>query len=87
MTADDFWMTRAQWAQPPVRDRSAETGPVLKAANIPVPEIRAALALARDDNAGGSDDELIRAAARPLGFKRVGPELHARLAEGLRTPA
>jgi hypothetical protein len=39
--------------------------------------------IAREDNPGGADAELIRAAARFLGFSRVGPDLHARVNQGL----
>ena len=46
-------------------------------------EIREALRLAREDNAGGDDAELIRSAARMMGFKRVGSDLQARIASGL----
>ena len=68
---------------PPVRDRSAESGATLKAANISMLEIEAALRIARDDNAGGADPDLIRSAARLLGFRRVGSDLQERLAAGL----
>lgn len=78
-----FWFTRAQANQPPVRDRSAESGATLKAASISMLEIEAALRIARDDNAGGDGPELVRTAARLLGFRRVGPDLQARIAAGL----
>lgn len=81
--SDAFWYTKEQHYQPPVRSRAAEQGPTVKAGNISLLEIRAALAIAREDNAGGSDDELVRSAAQLLGFKRVGPELRLRLQEGL----
>src|ERR1700722_16005121 len=48
---------------------------VSKAANISLLEIRAAIQIAREDNAGGDDAELIRTAARLLGFRRVGSDL------------
>jgi hypothetical protein len=78
-----FWYTRGQADAPPVRDRSAETGATLKAASISMLEIQAAFKVARDDNAGGDDEDLVRTVARLLGFKRVGPDLQARIAEGL----
>lgn len=78
-----FWFTHEQSESPPVRDRSAESGSTLKAACISMLEIKAALMIARDDNAGGDDAELIRTAARLLGFKRVGPDLQVRIAAGL----
>lgn len=80
---DDFWFVTEQRDSPPVRDRSAESGATLKADSISMLEIRAALAMARDDNAGGSDADLIRFAARLLGYRRVGSDLQARLARGL----
>ncbi len=78
-----FWFNRRQAEAPPVRDRSVEEGPTLKASNISLLEIRAAIRIAREDNAGGSDDDLVRTAARLLGFRRVGAELQVRLAQGL----
>ena len=78
-TDDGFWFTATQADAPPVRDRSAESGATLKAASISILEIDAALRIAREDNAGGDDAELVRAAARLMGFRRVGSELHARI--------
>jgi len=83
LSDDTFWFTREQAETPPVRDRSAESGATLKAASISMLEIQAALKIARDDNAGGSDADQIRMAARLLGFRRVGSDLQARLAAGL----
>jgi hypothetical protein len=77
---DNFWFTRDQSISPPVRDRSAENGATLKATAISKLEIREALRLAREDNAGGDDAELIRSAARMMGFKRVGSDLQAQIA-------
>lgn len=78
-----FWFTRAQVDDTPVRDRSNETGATLKAVNLSMLEIGAALRIARADNAGGDVSELMRSAARLLGFKRVGAELQERLTAGL----
>jgi very-short-patch-repair endonuclease len=78
-----FWATSAQLSAPVVRDRSAEAGPLCKAAFIPMSEITEALRLAMEDNAGGSDQEIIRAASRLFGFKRVGSDLQERLQSGL----
>lgn len=83
LTDGTFWYTRGQAEAPPVRDRSAETGATLKAASISILEIKAAFKIAHDDNAGGDDDDLVRTVARLLGFKRVGPDLQARIAEVL----
>lgn len=79
----EFWYTKGQCEAPPVRDRSAESGSIVKAANISLLEIRAALKIAREDNAGGGDDDLVRIVARLMGFKRVGPDLQERIALGL----
>ncbi|MBC9033011.1 DUF3320 domain-containing protein [Sphingomonas sp. JC676] len=78
-----FWFNRAQAGAPPVRDRSSESGATLKAASISMLEIAAAIAIGRDDNAGGDDADIIRTAARLLGFRRVGPDLQARIAAAL----
>ncbi|WCM27063.1 DUF3320 domain-containing protein [Sphingomonas sp. QA11] len=80
---NDFWFTSAQRDEPPVRDRSEEYGATLKADAISMLEIRGALAIARGDNAGGADADLIRSAARLLGFRRVGSDLQVRLTAGL----
>jgi hypothetical protein len=78
-----FWFTAEQAANPPVRDRSDEYGATIKADALSLLEIRAALAIAHEDNAGGGDDDLIRTAARLLGFRRVGSDLQARLSLSL----
>ncbi|HEX7637164.1 MAG TPA: DUF3320 domain-containing protein [Burkholderiaceae bacterium] len=78
-----FWYTQAQEHSPPVRDRGAESGATLKACSISTLEIDAALRLARADNAGGDDIELVRTAARLLGFRRVGADLQARISSRL----
>ncbi len=83
MSDGTFWFTRAQADAPPVRDRSAEAGATTKSANISLLEIRAALEIARQDNAGGDEADLIRTAARLLGFRRVGADLQARIGEAL----
>jgi hypothetical protein len=75
-----FWFVRAHVDEPPVRDRSNEAGATVKASSISMLEIKAALGIARDENAGGADAELIRSVARLLGFKRVGGELQERIA-------
>lgn len=79
MSDGTFWFTRSQADSPPVRDRAAENGATLKAACISALEIDEALRIAQDDNAGGDDAELIRTAARLMGFRRVGPDLQARI--------
>ena len=79
-----FWFTEGQAENPPVRDRSGESGATLKAAHISMLEVRAALDIAREDNAGGENAELVRTAARLLGFRRVGSDLQVRLTHGLK---
>ena len=78
-----FLMTQAQAGAPPVRDRSAETGNLLKAANIPPCEIVAAAALVRQESGDVDGDDLIRAIARLLGFLRVGSELSTVISEAV----
>lgn len=80
---DDFWYTKSQFEKPVIRNREEEIGTVLKADYISVIEIKAALEFGREQNAGGSDEELVRSAARLMGFKRVGPDLQARISEVL----
>ncbi len=76
-----FWFTIQQAGSPPIRDRSTESGTLLKAEYIAPMEIAAALDVAGSDSAGASEDELIRAAINLMGFKRSGPELTARFKE------
>ena len=83
LTDTDFWFTAEQAAQPAVRDRSAEDPATCKASALAMLEIRAALRLAKEDNPGGTDDDIVRSAARLMGFRRVGADLHARFAAGL----
>ncbi|NGQ92442.1 DUF3320 domain-containing protein [Rhodobacter sp. HX-7-19] len=83
MQDGSFLMTQAQAAAPPVRDRSAETGSLLKAAYIPPCEIVAAAALVRQESGDVDSDDLIRAIARLLGFLRVGSELSTVIAEAV----
>lgn len=78
-----FLMTQAQAAAPPIRDRSAETGSLLKAAYLPPCEIVAAAALVRQESGDVDGDDLIRAIARLLGFLRVGSELSTVIAEAV----
>lgn len=74
-----FWFTDAQSKNPPVRDRSEESAPTNKTANISPLEAMRCLEFALEDNAGGSNLDIIRAAARLLGYKRLGMELQAKL--------
>jgi hypothetical protein len=81
-----FLMTQPQAAAPPVRDRSAETGSLLKAAYLPPCEIAAAAALVRQESGDVEGDDLIRAIARLLGFLRVGSELSSAIADAVSKP-
>jgi hypothetical protein len=72
-----FVMTAAQAETPPVRDRSAETGSILKASYLPPSEIVAAAGLVRQESGEVPQEDLVRAVARLLGFQRVGTELAA----------
>jgi hypothetical protein len=82
---DDFWFTKSQREKPPIRSRELEFSGVLKAEYIAAIEIKAALRLGRDQNAGGSNEELVKTAAKLLGFKRVGPDLQNRISGSLGT--
>ena len=76
-------MTLAQAAAPPVRDRSAEPASLINAALLPPCEIAAAAALVRRESGDVSADELTRAIARLLGFRRVGNELSTVIAAAI----
>lgn len=75
----EFWFTRAQLEDTPVRDRSLESIPTTKPSNIYKLEVTKCLQIALEDNAGGTEQDIIRAAARLFGFKRVGSELQTLL--------
>ncbi|MBA3676499.1 MAG: DUF3320 domain-containing protein [Sphingosinicella sp.] len=77
--ADGFYYTHLQAAKPPVRDRASESGATLKAPYISILEIREALRLAWEDNGGGDPADLVRTAARMMGYRRVGPDLLLRI--------
>lgn len=84
LTSDgNFLMTQDQAKAPPVRDRSAETGTILKAAYIAPCEIAAAARLVRQESGDVAGDDLVRAVARLLGFLRVGSELSTLIAEAI----
>lgn len=80
---EEFWSTRAQQDAPPVRDRSAAGTATFRIDNVSMAELRAALKIAREDNPGGDDPELIRATARLLGFRRVGTDVQSRISDAL----
>jgi hypothetical protein len=70
-----FVMTTDQAAAPPVRDRRAETGGVLKAEYLPPMEISEAVARISAESGIMPPEEMTKAVARLLGFQRVGPDL------------
>lgn len=73
----DFVLNIEQLATPPFRDRSAETGAILKAEYLPPMEIEAAASRIRTESGVMPPEEMTRAVARLLGFQRVGPDLSA----------
>lgn len=79
----EFVMTQGQAAAPPVRDRSAETGALLRAGSLPPIEIAAAAALIRRDSGTIDPDDLTRAVARLLGFRRMGSDLAETIAQAI----
>lgn len=78
-----FVMTATQAEAPSVRDRSAETGSVLKTSYLPPSEIVAAAGLVRQESGEVPQEDLVRAVARLLGFQRVGTELSAAIESAL----
>lgn len=80
-----FVMTAAQLENPPVRDRSLETGKSLRnAAYLPPVEILAAARQITDESGEMPHKEMIRAVAQLLGYRRVGSELSQRIGRVLR---
>jgi len=67
----DFWFTPEQRNAPIVRDRSAAPASLRKLDMIPTTEIRAAIAIARQQNGSLCDDELPRAVASLLGLPKT----------------
>ena len=76
LSSGSFLLSRAQSETPPVRDRSDESGNVVKAAYLPPMEIHAASEKIVDECGAMEMDDLVRAIARLLGFKRVGSDLN-----------
>jgi very-short-patch-repair endonuclease len=72
---DGFWMTPTQFDSPPVRDRSAAPPSLQRADMLSPLEICAAAKIAERENGHLSEDDMVIAVARLLGFKRTGPEL------------
>lgn len=73
----DFWLTSPQAENPPVRDRSAENGTLLKATALPPMEIAAAARLIASESGEMPPEDMVRAIARLMGFLRVGTDLQA----------
>ena len=73
----DFWLTGPQAENPPVRDRSAESGTLLKATTLPPMEIAAAARLIASESGEMPPEDMVRAIARLMGFLRVGTDLQA----------
>jgi hypothetical protein len=72
-----FWMTAAQRAAPPIRDRAGETAPTTHAASLSPLEIRAAADWIRRESGAMPVEDLARAVLRVLGFARAGRDLLA----------
>ena len=80
-----FWMTPAQAANPPVRDRSSAPPTLQKADMLSPLEIRAAARIASRENGTLSNSEMVMAITRLLGFKRTGADLKAAIEDALNT--
>ncbi|QDC03324.1 DUF3320 domain-containing protein [Mesorhizobium sp. 8] len=78
-----FLLTETQAEDPPIRDRIAETGSLLKASYLPLMEIAAAAHRIRSESGDMPAEDLIRAVARLLGFQRVGSDLAEVINEAL----
>ena len=79
----DFWMTQTQLEQIPIRDRSEEKSPTNRPEYIYPGEIRAAAELIIRESGKMSREELLRATAKLLGYKRVTQKLKDVLADAL----
>ena len=79
----DFFMTAAQRADPPVRDRSVESAPVTKPAHLPPIEICAAAEWVERESGVVQGQEQIQAVACLLGYRRTGSVLKERITEVL----
>ena len=70
-----FVLTQKQLDDPEVRDRSQESGSLLKAEYLSPIEISAAAKKITHENGEMSSEEMIQSIARLLGYQRVGPDL------------
>jgi len=78
-----FVFTPSQLENPPVRDRSAETGNVLKGEYLPPMEILEAARRISNESGEMAPEDATKAVARLLGFRRVGPDLFEKIGNTL----
>jgi hypothetical protein len=76
---DGFWGTMDQFTNPTPRNRGQESGSIVSAEYIPMPEIEKCIELIRAESGMISEDELVKEVASVLGFRRVGPDLRSRI--------
>jgi len=76
-----FWTLKEHMSDVPVRNRSKQSGTILKAQYIAPMEFIGAAKLIIEQSGHVEDEELIKAVGNLLGFKRVGPDLR----EGIST--
>ncbi|MBT5700553.1 MAG: DUF3320 domain-containing protein [Gammaproteobacteria bacterium] len=79
-----FWATEEQFSSVPVRDRSAESIPTTSAENISPMEILACANLIQDESGAVEEEEMVRAVAKTMGFKRAGPEFQVLVRKSLK---
>ncbi|MDE0441719.1 MAG: DUF3320 domain-containing protein [Gammaproteobacteria bacterium] len=79
----DFWLTRGQSEQIPIRDRSAAGSGADKAAMLPPMEIVAAAELIERESGRVEQTDLIREVSRLLGFRRAGTDLRRVIGDAL----
>ena len=79
----EFWLTREQSEQMPIRDRSAAGAGADKAAMLPPMEIVAAAELIERESGRVEQGDLIREVSRLLGFKRAGTDLRRVIGDAL----
>ncbi|MCJ8325362.1 MAG: DUF3320 domain-containing protein [Rhizobiales bacterium] len=70
-----FWLTKGQKQNPPIRNRTGQSTSIQKAENIPPIEIDAAISKIQESSGFVYPDELTKAVATLFGFDRVGPGL------------
>lgn len=80
---DGFWLTSKQRASVPVRDRSQESGSLLRAESISPLEIREASRLITEESGRMEEDEMVKCVAKRLGFGRAGADLREAIRQAL----